>query len=262
MKIVAVMGSCRKNGAGAHIVKLVEEAAKKAYGPGLDFETIWLGDCDLKLCKGCMACYEKGEAACPLKDGYLDAIHMLDTADAAVFYSPTYTLSVSGLMKTFFDRSSWVLHRPHFKGRYALALTAVESFGEKQALDTLKTIVPMMGFRLAGGMGVVNLKYHKDHRYAARVERRVSKCAHKLVALARPGKAYRPSFFELLVFHFQKKVFGSDTPGCKNDKRRWREYGWADRNARFYCEARIPAWKSWLARAITVTARKLGAVPE
>lgn len=259
MKIVIVMGTCRKNGAGVRYLKRVEQAVQSV--ADAEFEYIWLGDHDIRPCRGCMVCYDRGESACPVKDGYLDAMRVLNSADAAVFYSPTYTLSVSGLMKTFFDRSSYVLHRPYFRGRQALVLTAVEAYGERTALATLKLVVSMMGFSVAGAAGVVNMKYEADPAYRKRVDRMIARQAALLAKRASAGWKPRPTLFELIAFNFQKAAFGVDTDGCRNDKKFWRDAGWADKKARFYCEARIPGWKAALARALTAAARKLGIVP-
>lgn len=258
MKVVAMMGSMRKNGAGAGYVKQLEQAL--AGVPGLEFETVWLGDYDIGLCRGCRACYDRGEAACPLKGRYLDAMARLNSADAAIFYSPVYALSISGLMKSFFDRSSWVMHRPHFKGRHALVLTAVAAWTEKPALQTLRQIVSMMGFSIAGSLGIVNGRYESRPRYRARVDRRLRQMAMRLAGNAASGKPVKPSLFELITFQIQKAAFGADTPGCENDKRVWRQSGWADPGADFYCEARISPVKRFLAKALAAALRKSGLV--
>jgi multimeric flavodoxin WrbA len=262
MKIVAVLGSCRKNGSGAGYMKNVEEAARKAAGNSLEFEYLWLGDYDIKACRGCMVCYDRGEAACPLKDGYLNAMKRLNEADAAVFYSPTYTLSISGLMKTFFDRSSFVLHRPYFKGRPALVYTAVEAYGESTALATLKMIVSMMGFSVSGTAGIVNMKFAARPAYRQRTLLKLEKQAALLTRCVSAGWKVRPTLIELIAFQYQKAIFGADIDACRSDRKFWREAGWTDRNARFYCDAGIPFWKLWLARLLSVAASRLGILPQ
>jgi multimeric flavodoxin WrbA len=163
MKITVVVGTCQKNGTGMHHLAEIEKTIKSTYNA--EFEYLFLGDYNLQTCRGCTLCYERGEENCPLKDGFLQAMRILDNADEAIFYSPTYTLSISGLLKTFFDRSSYVLHRPYFKGRYALLLSTTLLMGEKEALRTMDTIVSKMGFTIAGKIGIVNEKYTKQPSY-------------------------------------------------------------------------------------------------
>lgn len=228
--------------------------------PGVELEYVWLGDFNLQLCRGCMRCYEQGEKSCPLKDGYLDAIAKVNAADAAVFYSPTYTISVSGLMKTFLDRSSYVLHRPYFKGRHALVLTASASWGERPALKTLRGIVSMMGFSVEGGLAIANERYEAVPRYQEKVRRTLVKMANRLVIAAKSDRPVRPSFMELMTFQFQKSVFGRETGGCANDRLFWREAGWSSPDAVFYCRARISPVKAFLAKQLSVLVRKSGLV--
>lgn len=254
MKIVAVMGTYRKNGSGAEYIRQIEQTLNSL--PDVTFEYIWLGDCNLSLCRGCMVCYERGEDACPLKDGYFEAIRRLNQADAAIFYSPTYTLSISGLMKTFFDRSSFVLHRPYFKGRHALALTVSDAWGERLALKTLRRIVSMIGFSVDGTLAIVNSKYKNQLRYRERIEHDLVRMAKRLSYEAQSGKLVRPSLFELVAFRFHKSVFGKDTDGCKNDKHYWRQVGWAAPEATFYCSARISPVKAFLAKVLARALQK------
>jgi multimeric flavodoxin WrbA len=259
MKIIAVMGTYRKNGTGAGHVAKIASAFESI--PGVEFDTIWLGDHDIMLCRGCMVCYDRGEGSCPLKDGYLDAIRKLNEADAAIFYSPTYTLSISGMMKTFFDRSSFVLHRPYFKGRHAIVLTSVESYGEKTALKTLKTIVSMMGFAVDEQIAVVNARYTQQPKYCVRIDSSIEQAAIKLVERTASGKKIKPTFFELITFNFQKSAFGADTEGCRSDKQFWKTAGWAHPDADFYCPARVSRLKSKLAKVITRFVKSSGLLP-
>ena len=241
MNIVVVLGSCRKNGTGMGHLKKIEQFIKNKYAA--DFEYLYLGDYKIDTCRGCMACYELGESRCPNRDGYLDAMKILNAADAAIFYSPTYTLSMSGLMKTFFDRSSYVLHRPYFKGRYAYILTTTMFFGEKKALKTMKDIVSGMGFTIAGRLGIVNEKYTKQPGYLKRTDLTMQKEALQFARLACTHKPIRPSILDLVVFHSQKRIFASPNGGAKNDRMFWHEKSWTHPDTSYFCDAQIPAVK-------------------
>ncbi len=248
MKIVAVMGSMRKHGAGAGYVKQLEKVFAEA--AGVEFETVWLGDYDIGLCRGCRVCYERGEGACPLGGRYLEAMEKLNSADAAIFYSPVYAMAMSGLMKSFLDRSSWVLHRPHFKGRYALVLTAVAAWPKDKALITLRSIVSMMGFGVAGSLAVINMHYDARPRYRQQVDRALRRMARRLLDRAGSGMPVRPSLFELVAFQIQKAAFGDASPECANDKLFWKQAGWTDPEAVYYCPARVSPLRAAFARML------------
>lgn len=71
MKILALIGSYRKKGNTARIVQMVEarmQALAVQHATPLEFETLYLGDLDIHPCRGCRACSDRGEDACPLKD--------------------------------------------------------------------------------------------------------------------------------------------------------------------------------------------------
>ena len=241
MNIAVVLGSCRKNGTGMEHLKKIEQMIRNKFAA--DFEYLYLGDYNIQTCRGCMACYELGEDRCPHRDGYLNAMKILNRADAAIFYSPTYTLTISGLIKTFFDRSSYVLHRPHFKGRYALLLSTTMFYGEKKALSPLNTIVSAMGFTIAGRIGIISEKYEKQPGYQKHIDRNIQKAAFHFARLACINKPIRPTILDLMVFYFQKRIFASPEGGAKNDRQIWHEKGWTDPGTRFYCNAKIPAIK-------------------
>ena len=187
-------------------------------------------------------------------------MQILNSADAAIFYSPTYTLSISGLLKTFFDRSSYVLHRPYFTGRYALLLSSTFLMGEKEALHTMNTIVSKMGFTVTGQIGIVSEKYAKQPEYKNRCDRKMQKSALRFAALAAESKPIQPSIMDLLVFNMQKRIYGRLNGGSRSDRQFWQSKGWTDPQTLFYCPASIPGYKRLAARLIEEAAIKTGLV--
>ncbi|MBN1933857.1 MAG: flavodoxin family protein, partial [Anaerolineae bacterium] len=71
MKILVLIGSYRKKGNTARIVQMVEarmQALVAQHATPLEWETLFLGDMDIRPCRGCRACFDQGEDKCPLKD--------------------------------------------------------------------------------------------------------------------------------------------------------------------------------------------------
>ena len=64
---------------------------------------VWLIDLNLGYCTGCLRCAFEG--ACWQQDGMTALYHKLIEADAIVYGSPCYYGNVSGLFKSFMDRS-------------------------------------------------------------------------------------------------------------------------------------------------------------
>jgi len=99
MKIIGIVGSCRKDGNTDQAVSKVLEGAKAA---GADVQKIYLKDYKIKDCTGCEGCAKT--AKCVIKDGMQEIYPLLEKADGIVVGSPTYFYNVNGMTKCFLDR--------------------------------------------------------------------------------------------------------------------------------------------------------------
>ena len=74
MKIISLVSSYRINGNTNSAVLLIEKqllSIGEKENIALEVEKIQLGHLDLKICRGCRACFDKGEDKCPMKDNLL-----------------------------------------------------------------------------------------------------------------------------------------------------------------------------------------------
>ncbi len=107
MRLVAILGSLRPNGNTARALSLLAEELVR---PGerrrtaVELETVRLGELDLRPCRGCRACFDLGEEACPHRDDLPALYRRLREADGVVLATPVYVNDVSGTMKTLLDR--------------------------------------------------------------------------------------------------------------------------------------------------------------
>jgi len=99
MKVLAVVGTNRRNGL---IVRLCSKILEGAKENGHDTELVNLYDYKIGACMGCWACAEG--SACILKDDFPVVFEKVRTADVIVLASPCYWGNVTGVMKNFFDR--------------------------------------------------------------------------------------------------------------------------------------------------------------
>lgn len=100
MKVLAFVGSPRKNGNSA---VLVNEVLKAAESKGAETKTVFINDLDFKGCQACMSCKTKTET-CAQKDDMTPLMEEIQEADAVVIGSPVYMGQVTGQTKTFIDR--------------------------------------------------------------------------------------------------------------------------------------------------------------
>jgi len=102
-KIIAVNGSPRKKW-NTHI--LLEKCLDGAKEMGAETELINLYDIDFKGCISCFACKRKGIIIdkCAMKDDLEPVLQKICDCDALVLGSPIYCDSVTGEMRSFWER--------------------------------------------------------------------------------------------------------------------------------------------------------------
>ncbi len=145
MKILALVGSRRKNGNTAGLARAVLEAAA---ANGAETEIVFLGDYDIGACTGCEGCSNCWD--CVIVDGFREVVAKIDAADGVVFASPTYWYSVTSDMKRFIDRSYSLIRFPVSRkawiskyaesGKAAVAVAVCEQDDESMMGDTLKLL--------------------------------------------------------------------------------------------------------------------------
>lgn len=141
MKIVIINGSPRKSGATATLLKRMNDFLTAQDNVEVIF--INLSDYSLLPCSGCMHCYKNG--TCCQNDRLEEINATISESDGLIIGSPTYSGSMSGLLKVYIDRSHFVLEQA-LKNKYTFALSTYEIAGGSGVASALKTL-----FRFAGG---------------------------------------------------------------------------------------------------------------
>jgi len=103
MKLLGVNGSPRKNWNTHMLLEKCLEGAKEA---GAETELINLYDINFKGCTSCFACKRKGVTVkkCAMKDDLEPVLQKVCECDALVLGSPIYIYTVSGEMRSFWER--------------------------------------------------------------------------------------------------------------------------------------------------------------
>jgi multimeric flavodoxin WrbA len=244
MNILAIMGSPRKEGNTYLVTKRIEEKLQQL--GVIDLQYLFLRDADIKMCLGCTLCYNKGELFCPHKDDVPAIVDRMLQADGVIFASPTFVVNVSGLMKNFIDRLSYVCHRPAFCEKEALLVSTVAALGVQQTLIALASPVISMGFHVAGKVGVVtnsNAVCPVPERSYAKID----KAAESFFKAIQEQKYRSPHLYSLIGFRLRQKFFGGkDDPSY--DARYWNAKGWLDPQKDYFIEVRVNGLKKIVAR--------------
>lgn len=102
ISILGISGSTRKGGNTTDLVKKALEACKDK---GAEIELIDLSDKEILFCDYCNACTAETKYSCPKEDDVSAILESMKAADGIIVGSPTYLASVSGKLKTLFDRT-------------------------------------------------------------------------------------------------------------------------------------------------------------
>jgi multimeric flavodoxin WrbA len=208
MKILAVIGSPRKKGNTFGAVERIRENIS-ARDKDIDFEYLFLTDCNLQQCRGCFTCVAKGESMCPLKDDRDAVLSKMMEADGIIFAAPCYAMGVPGIMKNFIDRFAYTLHRPLFFDKVFLAVATVGGImGLKQTLEQVAVL--SSGGRLAAKLGI-SCPPITFAGFDKKADRSIRKASEKLYRLLQRPRRKLPGFGDWAYFHSFKAFTGFES---------------------------------------------------
>jgi multimeric flavodoxin WrbA len=234
-KILVIMGSPRKGNTFRACEELRGNLEKEF---PVEFEYLWLKDANLAPCKGCLACFAQGEDKCPNRDDAPIIEQKMHNADGVIFATPVYGMNVTGQMKTFIDRLSYVFHRPRFFDKKALLLTTAGVLGNEDVLKYLDTVARIWGFEIAGKVGtltadpVPQYQIEKNRKDLARAAEEFA------AALNRPVRK-SPGLYDVMIFRGQRAAFAQLEEVSPADYRYWKEKGWLDRRVKYFVDVPV-----------------------
>lgn len=250
MKILALVGSYRKNGNTARIVGMIEEHLQEASaraGEPLETENLFLGHRDIGLCRGCRVCFDKGEEKCPLRDDLLDIKAKILAADGMIVASPVYVDDVSGTIKNWIDRLAHVCHRPEFAGKSVYLVATTGSSPTGHAIRTLRTALLTWGCYVVGEAGFKTGALMKDEELERRYRREAKAIGGKFFRAIHERKFASPSFLSLMMFKIQQRAY-QQVDRDTIDFRYWQNQGWLEPSREFYIAHQANPLKVRLAR--------------
>lgn len=201
MKVIALNSSSRKMNTYDLIVQ-VKEILKRS---NIDVEIINLFDYEIKTCIGCEHCLIKG--GCILKDQAFEVMEKIKSSDGIILSSPVYMENVSGMLKTFVDRTCSWFHRPEIYGKPVLLIATTKGSGMKSTLKYLERVVIQWGGFNAGKIG----------RTIRTIDNKITQgeCENFINHLSMEKENYKPSLNALINFQVQKilayKLIGLDS---------------------------------------------------
>jgi multimeric flavodoxin WrbA len=221
-KVTAFVGSAHKRNTHQAVVQFLNNLG--ALGD-VEHEIITLSDYELKACRGCRVCFEKGEEFCPLRDDRDVLIDKIAASDGVVFASPNYTWQVSGIMKTFLDRFGVVCHRPRYFGKVCTSIVTQGFGGGDKIVEYLDSTAGFLGFNVVKGIALTALdpRTEKDQ---AKIDEALDEQASRFYAELSSPDYPVPTLFRLMVFRMGRSTMRQLLDDSSRDYRYYAEKGW------------------------------------
>ena len=104
MKIMAIIGSPRRDGNTAFLVDRVAKGA--ASRADIELDTLFVSEANIGYCSGCLTCTfpPPGTKMCPLPDDMPAILERMSACEAFIFGTPNHMRTVSAPLLTFFSR--------------------------------------------------------------------------------------------------------------------------------------------------------------
>ncbi len=219
--IVAVNGSPHA-GIG-NTSQMIEMLRPTLSEEGFELEVIHLADHDLQYCTGCGFCMEKGR--CWIDDDHRRVTEKLLTAQGIILASPVYFFSVTAQMKTFFDRSLALGHKPRPTWKPGLAVCVSAGLGETDVAAYLTFLLRTFGAFPVGALTAMAV--HPGGFWGKEaVEARAVDLARDLARAIKENRRYPATDRDLRYYQFMGNLVQSQKDTVmKHDFKHWQEHG-------------------------------------
>lgn len=137
MKVLAINGSPRENGNTSRAIAIVSEELQRE---GIEVEVLQIGNKAIRSCIGCNQCARRRDGTCALgDDGMNEWIAEVKDADGILLASPVHFAGISGAMKCFMDRMTYICGNSGglLRHKVGACVTTVRRAGGLPALDTM-----------------------------------------------------------------------------------------------------------------------------
>ncbi|MCP4130445.1 MAG: flavodoxin family protein [bacterium] len=248
-KILVISGSQQKKGAGA---KTIEMFKSKFDSMEYSFETVFLSDYEIASCRGCTVCFKKEE--CILRDDVSSIVEKMKSSDGIIFVTPIYAMNISGILKTFIDRISYMLHKPALYEKHSYIIITTDVGGFRPISFYMRYMMNAFGIYNTGYLGVIAKHIKKDENYRNKISGIMTPEAKKFKDFLSRGKNYKPKFTQVLRFNLWKISAIMKKEYYPGDYQYWEEKRWLDKE--YYYPVKINSVQKILLKIIRKKIRR------
>lgn len=202
IKILAVSGSPR-----GKEISITNYILEKTYASicnhckdmDVDWEIIYLSQCNIGICKGCMECFKKG--VCHIEDDFEIIKRKMNLADIIIVASPVFFHNVTGPVKNFIDRTSYYAHYFGLIGKYGITYSISSTNGNDDVNTYLKKYFDYLGIGTVSQISILN-KIDNEEVMSYKIDFAVE----KLLDIFRKKKKINFGFQED-IFKYYKQMY-------------------------------------------------------
>lgn len=247
MKITVIFGSPRKKNSWL-LTRAFEDELKKLCDA--EFQYIFLSELSLATCVGCHACLFHGVEKCPLPDSIRDTLESMVLADGIVFVSPVYVSQVTGLMKNFIDRFSFLCHRPGLHGQHAMVISTTGVMGLRGVLKYMGDVASTWGIRSVTRLGMVTPPDITEE--AIRGNGKAAGAAKKFHRKLE-SSSWQPSLGQVVQFHAQKTFLS--TPKAEKVSPKDYAYYLPLKDSDYHTDVRLNPFKKLVGKLVALAVK-------
>jgi multimeric flavodoxin WrbA len=221
-KVIAFVGSAHKRNTYKAAVQFMNNL--QALGE-VEYEIVTLSDYKLGACRGCRACFDKGEKYCPLRDDRDVLMEKIAASDGVVFATPNYCYQLSGIMKTFIDRFGFAIHRPCYFGKTFTSIVTQANAGGSKIVEYLDFVASSLGFNTVKGSCVTAFD-PRTEEVQAKIDRSLAEHSQRFYASLVRTPYPAPTMFKLMYFRIGRTMINQMLDERNIDYRYYADKGW------------------------------------
>ena len=221
-KITVIIGTASKKYTLSAVNQFLDNL--KSLG-NIETEIVVLSDYTIDICRGCKACFEKGEEFCPMKDDRDVIVGKMIASDGVVFASPNYAFQVSGFMKVFLDRIAFIFHRPRFFGKTFTSIVAQGIYGGGKIVSYFDFVGNSLGFNTIQGLCLTALEPMSENEKRTR-DKKLADLSRKFYRELIKAEYPSPTLFKLMGFRMGRTSIRLELDETSRDYTYYRDKGW------------------------------------
>lgn len=211
-KILLINASNRKKNTYKLLISIENILRSKGY----ETELITLYDYKIDFCRGCEVCVLKSK--CFVKDDADFIMKKIIECDGLVIGTPVYLNNMSGILKTFIDRTCSWFHRSEVAQKPTLLLANTQGSGIDNTLNSIKEVMIQWGVALGDSIS------RNGRTFNNAIEEK--ELAGFIKLIESNGKSYKPTLKEIYTYNIQRTLATNVFP---MDKEYWQRKGWIDK---------------------------------